>query len=150
MSAGWTFRAAQVYTCAALNDSFIKKNMEKYEEEARQRWGDTELYKQSTERMKKMGKEGLARVAKEGEQIAEEIAAKMDRGPIDAAVQTLIAKHYHWLSNFYEPNLEMYRGLGQMYVDDPRFTDYYEKIAPGMAQFMRDAIVAYCDVQSAN
>ena len=41
----------------------------------------------------------------------------------------------------------MYRGLGDMYVADPRFAAYYEKYAPGLAQFMRDAMHAYCDAQ---
>jgi len=31
------------------------------------------------------------------------------------------------------------RGLGQMYVDDPRFTATYDKVRPGLAVFMRDA-----------
>ena len=34
----------------------------------------------------------------------------------------------------------MYRGLGQMYVDDPRFTATYDKVRPGLAVFMRDAM----------
>jgi hypothetical protein len=37
----------------------------------------------------------------------------------------------------------MYRGLGQMYVDAPRFTATYDKVRPGLAVFIRDAM-AYC------
>jgi len=38
----------------------------------------------------------------------------------------------------------MHLGLAQMYVDDPRFTAYYDKIAPGAAMFLRDALEIYC------
>jgi hypothetical protein len=31
-----------------------------------------------------------------------------------------------------------------MYVDDPRFTAYYDKIAPGCAGFLRDAVKIFC------
>jgi hypothetical protein len=36
----------------------------------------------------------------------------------------------------------MHAGLGNMYVADPRFTANYEKIRPGMAQYVCDAIQA--------
>ena len=37
---------------------------------------------------------------------------------------------------------EMHVGLAEGYVSDPRFTATYEKLAPGLAQFVHDAIVA--------
>ena len=30
-----------------------------------------------------------------------------------------------------------------MYVDDPRFTEYFDKIAEGCAAFLRDAVLIY-------
>jgi hypothetical protein len=39
---------------------------------------------------------------------------------------------------------EAHKGLAQMYVDDERFTAYYDNIAPGCATFLRDAIMIYC------
>jgi hypothetical protein len=36
----------------------------------------------------------------------------------------------------------MQRGLAEMYVSDPRFRARYEEIAPGLAEFVRGAIVA--------
>jgi len=46
---------------------------------------------------------------------------------------------------FYDPSIERMRGLGQMYVDDPRFNTMYEKVRKGLALFMKQAIDAYCD-----
>ena len=64
-------------------------------------------------------------------------------------IQELIDKHFNNLRHFYEPNLELYRGLAAMYVEDKRFTAYFEKYAKGLAQFMHDAMIAYCDRQKA-
>lgn len=41
----------------------------------------------------------------------------------------------------------MYRGLGNMYYNDPRFSAYYEKFHRGLAKFMKEAIDVYCDEQ---
>jgi hypothetical protein len=43
---------------------------------------------------------------------------------------------------FYPVSSEMHVGLAEMYLADPRFTATYEKIAPGLAQYLHDAIKA--------
>ena len=55
------------------------------------------------------------------------------------------SRHHAWIENFYPCSAEMYRGLGQMYVDDPRFTATYDKVRPGLAVFMRDAMAYYAE-----
>jgi hypothetical protein len=45
---------------------------------------------------------------------------------------------------FYDCTYEIHRGLAQMYLADPRFTKTYEDIAPGLAQYVHDAIIANC------
>ena len=131
-----------------LYGNFSKAEMEKYTEEARERWGHTEAFKQSQERVKKMGKAGLAKVLKESSELTQAIAAAMKAGlePKSDTVQPLIARHYEGLRAFYEPNLEMYTGLANMYVDDPRFKANYEKVAPGLAEFMRDGMLYFVEV----
>ncbi len=118
-----------------------------YAEEAKQRWGHTEAYKQSNERMKKMTKEDIANLKKNGEIFTRKLASVMPFGPKSREAQELIAQHYNGLRTFYEPNLEMYRGLANMYVDDPRFRAYYDRFAKGLAVFMRDAMNYYADIQ---
>lgn len=39
----------------------------------------------------------------------------------------------------------MHRGLGDMYLVDPQFTQHYEDVGPGLAQYLRDAIHANAD-----
>ncbi|MGZ4613852.1 MAG: TipAS antibiotic-recognition domain-containing protein, partial [Kineosporiaceae bacterium] len=43
---------------------------------------------------------------------------------------------------FYECTPQMQRGLAQMYVEDARFTRTYEDRGPGLARYVRDAILA--------
>ncbi len=131
-----------------LYDSFDMKEVDQYAEEAKQRWGQTDAYKQSVAKVKKLGKAGLARIAKESDELMKEIAAAAaNEKPDSAAVQKLIARHFDNLRNFYEPTCEMYRGLAEMYVADQRFTAYYEKYRPGLAKFMREAMLAFCDAR---
>lgn len=127
-----------------LYESF-KEHGEKYADEAKARWGNTDAYKQSAERVAKMSKEDMIAIKKAADQLMQDIAANMSFGAGSKEIQKLIGKHYDALRKFYEPNLKMYRGLADMYVADPRFTAYYEKYAKGLALFMRDAMHIYAD-----
>lgn len=118
---------------------------DEYSAEAKERWGDSKEFKESQKKLKKMSKDDIERIKKEGEDLMREIASKMTFGFNSPEVQKLIARHYNNLRNFYEPNLELYRGLGDMYVRDPRFAVYFDKFAPGLARFMKKAINIFCD-----
>lgn len=131
---------------AAFLDTLTENMLEpEYKQEAKVRWGHTEAYRQSAERVKKMSKADLERIKKEGEMITRSLAEVIHLGADSEKVQELIARHYGWLNHFYEPDLEMYKGLGEMYACDPRFSANYEKFAPGLAGFMRDAIKVFCN-----
>ena len=121
-----------------------------YADEAREKWGNTEAYRQSQERVKKMGKEGLERVLEENKKLVQEIAECMKSGESadGERAQKLIARHYDGLRAFYEPNLELYRNLAEMYVADPRFKANYEKTAEGLAEYMREGMLAYCKYEA--
>ena len=123
------------------------ESVDRHAEEAKERWGESDLYKQSQERVKKFTKADWERIKTESERLMKQIVAVMDKGADSAEVQKLIAKHYEGLRTFYEPNLKMYRGLGDMYYNDPRFSAYYEKFHRGLAKFMKEAIDVYCDEQ---
>lgn len=128
-----------------LYGNFSKEEMENYTKEAKERWGNTEAYKQSQVRVAKMGKEGLNVALQKSSVITLAIVDCMKEGVVvqDTRVQKLIAEHYNWLSNFYEPTLEIYKGLAEMYVADPRFKKTYEDIAVGLAQYMQDAMLVF-------
>lgn len=131
-----------------LYEGFSKEEiaqLKEYEKEAEQRW-DPKLVKESQAKVRRMSKEQWKAIGEEGKSVPTDMAkllGKKDAG--DPEVQTVIGRHHAWISNFYTPTAEMYRGLGKMYVDDPRFTAYYEKFVPGLADFMKKAIDYYCD-----
>jgi DNA-binding transcriptional MerR regulator len=127
--------------------AFSDPTYQKYIDEVEQRWGNTNAYKQSMERVGKMSKADLEKVKAEAGDITSQIALLMTEGYAaeSTEVQEQIDRFYQHLHHFYDPNYEMFRGLGQMYVDDPRFTATYEKIAPGLAEFKRDAMAFYAD-----
>jgi hypothetical protein len=113
-----------------------------YAKEAEDRWGNTEAYRESQKRVSKMSKDDMKKVLKEQSDISIELAKCMKDGLgiKSPRVQELIKRHYNWLKNFYEPNKEMYVGLANMYLDDPRFAKNYNDIEPGLAKYMSDAM----------
>ncbi len=52
------------------------------------------------------------------------------------------AHRLHIHERFYDLSHDFHRGLGDMYVADPRFTKTYDDLAPGLAAYVRDAIHA--------
>jgi hypothetical protein len=93
-----------------------------------------------------MTKQEMDGLKEQGKQLNQELAKAMDKKIDDPEVQALIERHYQGIKFFYDCSLEMYRNLGAMYVNDPRFTATYDKVKPGLAVFLRDAINYYCDV----
>lgn len=141
---------AHVTTKTPMDDKdmyggFTKEEMERYAAEAKQRWGHTDAYKQSAERTKHFTKDDYKRIAKEGDNLMKRIAAHIKDDPASDAVQELIAEHFNNLRTFYEPSIELYRGLGNMYADDARFRAYFEKHHKNLPEFMRDAMEVFCE-----
>lgn len=130
-----------------LYGTFSKEEMDAYTQEAKERWGHTDAWKQSQERTKHWTKEDYKRLAEDGAKFMKVVASHVKEDPASPAVQELMGQHYNALRTFYEPNLTMYRGLADMYVADARFTAYHEKFAPGLAQFMHEAMYAYCEAE---
>lgn len=128
-----------------LFGSFSTKQLDEYRKEAKARWGDTNAYKQSEERVKQLSKEDFAHIGEEWNTRTKRLAALMDRGVEDFEVQKLIKEQHAAIGKFYDCSYEMFRNLGTMYVEDERFAKNYEKYRPGMAVFMRDAIAYYCN-----
>jgi DNA-binding transcriptional MerR regulator len=116
-----------------------------YEEEVQQRWGHTEAYKESARRTKQYGKAEWAQYRREAEAIGVRLVERMRAGaPVDdPAVQAAVEDHRLLIDRWFYPcSVEMHKQLGAMYVTDPRFTANLDKIAPGYAHFLSEAISA--------
>jgi len=117
-----------------------------YEDEARQRWGGSKEYEESAKRTKRYTKADWTAIKEESGKIYQALAGLMDRSPEDAEVQKWIGRwHEHINKWFYTCSLEVFRGLGEMYVQDERFTKNIDKTKPGLAIFLRDGMRVYCD-----
>ncbi|GAA3548370.1 MerR family transcriptional regulator [Kribbella ginsengisoli] len=117
-----------------------------YEAEARERWGDAQV-DASYERMQGWT-EQEAELARTGfAQVHEGITTLKAQGAEvhDPTVQELIQLHHQVISLFWTPTREAYKSLGQMYVDDPRFTQTINPTDPTVAEYLRDAMTVYAD-----
>ncbi len=128
-----------------LYDSPTKEEMNKLAVEAKKRWGHTTAYKESEQKMRGMTKEQMDIIKKEGDDILKKGVSLIDKDLHSKEVQDLIAEHYKHLSNFYTPNPEMYKGLAEMYITDPRFKKHFEKYHPELPQFMHDAMIVFVE-----
>ena len=119
-------------------------------DEAEQRWGDTRrgdnsAYKQSQQRTSKYTKQDWVRLKAEADEGLRAFANVLRAGtaPDSPAAMDLAEAHRDYISRwFYDCDHDTHRGLAQMYVADPRFSKLYEDVAPGLAQYVHDAIVA--------
>jgi hypothetical protein len=116
-----------------------------YAEEAEQRWGGTEAFKQSQRRAASYSKQDWERIKAEAADVSTRFAGLMGAGATadSAAAMELAEEHRQHITRwFYDCSPEIHRGLGDMYVADPRFAANYESVAAGLSQFIRDAIHA--------
>jgi len=121
---------------------------EDYAEEAEQRWGETGAWKQSQARTSKYTKADWVEVKAEMEANTAAFASAMADGEPATSERAMDAAEQHRLhihDRFYDLTPEFHRNLGDMYLADPRFTKSYDDVAPGLAQYVRDAIHANAD-----
>jgi MerR family transcriptional regulator, thiopeptide resistance regulator len=112
--------------------------------EAEQRWGDTDAYRESARRTSAYSKDDWLRIRSEADSITRAFATAMQGGhPADSAEALAAARAHraHIAQTYYALTPEMHRGLAEMYVADERFTRTYDDVAPGLAQYVRDAVV---------
>ena len=127
-----------------LYEGFTAEQIERYKREAREMY-DPDMVEASEQRVKQMSRAEWQAVGAEGETVTSSLAALTGREPGDPDVQALIARHHAWIENFYPCSAEMYRGLGQLYVEHPEFRAFYDKHQPGLADFMSAAMEYYAD-----
>lgn len=115
-----------------------------YETEAEERWGDTEQWAQSQQRAAKLSKEDWEKVKAEGDALDSDMAAALRAGvqPGSDEANALAERHRASIDQFYDCTLSMQVCLGKMYIGDPRFTERYDAVEPGLAQWLHEVIDA--------
>ena len=115
---------------------------EDHAEEAEQRWSDTEAYRQSQRRVASYTKKDWQQIKAEEEQVRASLAAAFAAGLAPNSDEAMAAAEAHrqYISRwFYECSYDVHHDLTDMYVNDDRFRAHYDALAPGLAQFIREA-----------
>jgi MerR family transcriptional regulator, thiopeptide resistance regulator len=156
---GVTARAIDVALDAHENGTVLKESAmlegfdpTEYEEEVRERWGDTEAYQESTRRAASHGKAQWQEIKAEADQIVRDFADLLRAGePADGErAQAVAERHRRSISRWFYPcSAEMHRCLGDMYVADQRFARNYEQVAEGLTAYVRVACSANADALGA-
>lgn len=116
-----------------------------YEAEAQEKWGDTDAYRESRQRTASYGKRQWDAIKSEGRALYEALARAMAAGTSadDPAAMDIAEDHRRHIDRwFYSCPHAIHVELGEIYVNDPRFTANIDATRPGLAAYLRDAIRA--------
>ena len=120
--------------------------MKNFETEARERWGNTDAYREHEQKTKNYTKEKWTEANDGLMAIFAEFAAYKDSGVSADSVeaQSLVAKlQAHITENYYTCTDEILAGLGKMYVADGRFKKNIDKSREDTAEYASEAIAKY-------
>ena len=122
----------------------IEENERQYGDEIRQKYGK-EAVDRSNQKFQNMTKEEYEQVTALNERFMQTLLEAYQTGdPAGELAQQAAGLHRRWLTFYWDSySKEAHAGLAQMYVDDPRFTAYYDKNQPGLAAFLRDAVFIF-------
>ena len=126
-------------------EAFGDFRSEDYEEEARERWGETDAYKESQRHVASYTKEDWIKLKAEAQEIDRRLVTLMESGeaPDSEKATDAVEQHRQHIARwFYECSSEIHVSLAQMYVNDPRFKAHYDATAPGLAEFIHQAAIA--------
>ena len=139
-----TIRGERLMTAEEYFEGFDEAS---YEEETKQRWGNTPQYAESQRKWASYSNEQKQEVKAEGGRLTVRMVSENpDASPDDRDVQAAIGEYFVYLNKyFYTCDLNFLRGLADMWVTDPRFANNYERIREGGAKFVREAVHIYCD-----
>lgn len=130
-----------------LKREFIQQNETKYGAEIREKYGNT-IVEHFNKKMKEMTPAKYERACLLSRQIGTGLKQAMAAGGPDTPdAQAVCQLHKEWLCLYWPEGTytpEAHRGVGEMYATDERFQAYYDKIQPGAAVFLRDALRYYC------
>ncbi|WP_226534891.1 MerR family transcriptional regulator [Fictibacillus halophilus] len=127
-----------------FKQKMVQDNENKYGKEIREKYGD-DVVNTSNEKVLNMTQSEHDEVTKLSVDLHTTLAEAFKTGdPAGKLAQKAAELHKQWLTFYWnEYSNEAHAGLAQMYVDDERFTAYYDKDQPGTAKFLRDAIYIY-------
>lgn len=120
-----------------------RNDFEIYKNEVEERWGETEAYKEYTEKTESYNDERWNKLADGMNSIFAEFSLCVKSGdePDSAEAKRLVEKLQNYITaNCYKCTDEILAGLEQMYMLDERFKNNIDKQGEGTAKFVSEAI----------
>ncbi|SDM50004.1 DNA-binding transcriptional regulator, MerR family [Fictibacillus solisalsi] len=127
-----------------FNEKLIEENEKVYGKEIREKYGE-DAVNRSNDKLKSMTVQEHEELTRLGDELYETLGEAFKTGdPAGVLAQKAAELHKQWLCFYWDSySREAHRGLAQLYVDDERFKQHYDKSQPGTAEFLRDAIHVY-------
>lgn len=116
-----------------------------YREEAEHHWGNTDAWAEAQHRVATYTKDDWKRMQAESTALMADFAEAFADGAQARSPRTmdLAEAHRQYLDRWFYPcSSPMHCGLGDLYVNDPRFAAQFDTFAPNLASYLRDAIYA--------
>lgn len=114
-----------------------------YEKEARERWGD-----KAVDDSNRKGAQFGPELGEQMNRVYFKLAELRHLAPASDEAQAGIKEWFDFLNKMGDYSLEAFAGLGQMYVDDERFTKNIDQFGEGLAEFMRNAMEEFANRKS--
>jgi MerR family transcriptional regulator, thiopeptide resistance regulator len=123
-----------------------------YEDEVRERWGETDAYRESTRRAARYGDAEWRAIKDEADGVVNDFAELLRAGEpaTGERARAVAERHRQHISQwFYDCSPQMHGCIGEMIVADRRFAHDYEQRVEGLAAYVRDAFVSNAQDQPA-
>lgn len=121
--------------------SEINELKEKYAAELKERWGETDAYKENEQKTSGYDEMQWSILKEEGTEILKLFGQNRNLKPDSEEAQKLVKRWQEYITaNFYHCTNEILSCLGLMYVEDQRFTENIDRNGKGTAAFMAKAI----------
>ena len=123
-------------------------DMEKYEAEAKERFGGTDAYKEHIAKTANYTKDKWQEVNDGLNAVFAKFALCCKSGCAASSneAQLLVTELQSYITNnFYRCTNQILMGLGKMYVADARFKDNIDNCGEGTAEFISKSIEIYCN-----
>ena len=125
----------------------INVGFNQFEEEARRRWGNQSI-DEINAKLKGMSKDEQNDLSDRWDMIFNKLACLRDQSPESHEVQATIKEWYDFLNkNFSKYSLDAFYGLGQLYINDERFTKNIDQYGEGLAKLMSEAMEVFTNNQ---
>jgi DNA-binding transcriptional MerR regulator len=129
-----------------LFEAFSEEKQKHYERVARLQYGP-ERVNESIKRWNSYSEQQREAIRQEGGQIYNDVVDAIEAGksPHSAEVQAIMQRWHEHLRYFYEPDLDVLRGLGEGYNSHPDFIANFQQMHPDLPAYLSQAIAQYVD-----